>query len=116
MRRASETAGTPPVVILNRRRPMRLYASQPRRRASKDSFAAGFLEAGSISHLSNWNIDRTSRKGAAPEGGPSLGGNAQGGQQHRYATRDAALHHLMLHCTNVREEDAGEPCASGLSW
>src|SRR5215211_1454604 len=102
MRRASETAGTPPVVILNRRRPMRLYASQPRRRASKDSFAAGFMEAGSISHLSSWNMDRTSRKGAAPEGGPSLGGNAQGGLQHRYATLDSALHNIMLHRTNVR--------------
>src|SRR5215207_1288933 len=99
MRRASETAGTPPVVILNRRRPMRLYASQPRRRASQESCATGFREAGSISHLSIWNMDQTSRKGAAPKGGPSLGGNAQGGLQHRYATLDAAVHNLMVHCT-----------------
>src|SRR5215211_282368 len=99
MRRASDTAGTPPVAILNSRRPIRLRASQPRRRASQESCATGFREAGSISHLSNWNIDQTSRKEAAPEGGPSLGGNAQGGQQHRYATLDAALHNLMVRCT-----------------
>src|SRR5215212_202490 len=92
MRRASDTAGTPPVAILNSRRPMRLYASQPRLRASQESCATGFREAGSISHLSIWNMDRTSRKGAAPKGGPGLGGNAQGGPQHRYATLDAAPH------------------------
>src|SRR3954468_2192132 len=28
--------------------------------------------------------------------GPSLGGNAQGGRQHRKATRDAALHNLVV--------------------
>src|SRR5215217_1346878 len=111
MRRASDTAGTPPVAILKRRRPMRLRASRPRWSVSEESCATGFREAGSIGHLSIWNIDRTSRKGAAPEGGPSQGGNAQGGQQHRYATLDAALRNLMLRRTNVREEDAGEPCA-----
>src|SRR5215218_1997062 len=99
MRRASDTAGTPPVAILKSRRPMRLRASRPRPRVSKESCATGFREAGSISHLSNWNIDQTSRKGAAPEGGPSLGGNAQGGLQHRYATLDAALQHQMVRCT-----------------
>src|SRR5215211_6912443 len=81
MRRASDTAGTPPVAILNSRRPMRLRASRPRWSVSEESCATGFREAGSISHLSNWNMDRMARKGAAPKGGPSLGGNAQGGQQ-----------------------------------
>src|SRR5215217_2223644 len=107
MRRASDIAGTPPVAIVKSRRPIRLRASRPRWRASQESCATGFREAGSISHLSIWNMDPTSRKGAAPKGGPSQGGNAQGGLQHRYATLDAALHNLMLHRTNIREEDAG---------
>src|SRR5215207_227965 len=115
MRRASDTAGTPPVAILKSRRPMRLRASRPRPRVSKESCATGFREAGSINNLSSWNIDRMARKGAAPKGGPSLGGNAQGGLQHRYATLDAAMHNLMVQCTNIREEDAGEPCAIVLS-
>src|SRR5215203_4434519 len=115
IRRASDTAGTPPVAILNSRRPMRLRASQPRRRASQESCATGFREAGSINNLSIWNIDRMARKGAAPRGGPSLGGNAQGGQQHRYTTLDAALHNIMVRCTNRRGYDAGEPCAIVLS-
>src|SRR5829696_438429 len=92
MRRASGPAGTPPVAILNSRRPMRLRASRPRWSVSEESCATGFREAGSINNLSNWRIDRNGRKGAAPKGGPSLGGNAQGGLQHRYATLDAALH------------------------
>src|SRR3954453_5119733 len=36
------------------------------------------------------------KKRASPEGGPSLGGNAQGELQHRYATRDAALHNMIV--------------------
>src|SRR5690348_58369 len=32
------------------------------------------------------------RKEAAPKGGPSQGGYAQGGLQHRYAMPDAAMH------------------------
>src|SRR5215204_2460971 len=95
IRRASDTAGTPPVAILNSRRPMRLRASRPRWSVSEESCATGFREAGSINNLSNWNIDRMARKGAAPKGGPSLGGNAQGGQQHRYATLDAASHKIQ---------------------
>ena len=91
-RRCGQELGTPPVAILNGRRPMRLRASRPRWSVSKESCATGFREAGSISKLSSWNIDRMARKGAAPKGGPSLGGNAQGGQQHRYATLDAAAH------------------------
>src|SRR5215207_607362 len=83
IRRASDTAGTPPVAILNGRRPMRLRASRPRWSVSEESCATGFREAGSISNLSSWNMDRMARKGAAPEGGPSLGGNAQGGLQRR---------------------------------
>src|SRR5215216_6535804 len=83
MRRASGSAGTPPVAILNSRRPMRLQASQPRRRASQESCARGFRETGGINNLSSGNIDRMARKGAAPKGGPSLGGNAQGGLQRR---------------------------------
>src|SRR5918993_1270200 len=105
MRRASDTAGTPPLAILNSRRPMRLRASRPRWSVSKESCATGFREGGSISHLSIWNIDQTSRKGAAREGGPSLGGNAQGGPQHRYATLDAAMHNIMLYCTNTRRQE-----------
>src|SRR5215203_6175867 len=105
MRRASDTAGTPPVAILNSRRPIRLRASRPRWSVSKESCATGFRETGSISYLSNWNIDRMARKGAAPKSGPSLGGNAQGGQQHRYTTLDAALHNIMVRCTNRRGYD-----------
>src|SRR5215211_90934 len=106
MRRASDTADTPPVAILKSRRPIRLRASRPRWSVSLESCATGVREAGSISNLSSWNIDRTSRKGAAPRGGPSQGGNAQGGLQHRKATRDVALHHLMLQCTNTRGKAA----------
>src|SRR5215211_3696901 len=67
MRRASDAAGTPPIAISNSRRPIRLRASRPRWRASQESCATGFREAGSISNLSSWNIGRTSRKGAALE-------------------------------------------------
>ena len=45
------------------------------------------------------------QKEAAPEGGPSQGGNAQGGQQHRYATFDAALHNLVVN--NLDGYEAG---------
>src|SRR5215204_3072469 len=49
-RRCGQELGTPPVAILNGRRPMRLRASRPRWSVSKESCATGFREAGSISN------------------------------------------------------------------